>query len=86
MYYIVVFRSKTHTYAFNSLLKSYRIFSEVVETPRQANVSCGLSVKIPFSALSLAKSILFRRTFSSFVGIFEVAPLGNGLNKVVQVA
>lgn len=85
MYYIIVFRSQTQTYAFNGLLQSYKIPSTVMQTPRQAEVSCGLCVKIPFSALTSAKAILSRRAFSSFVGIFLVNEIGNGIKKVMQV-
>ncbi len=86
MYYILVFRSQTQTYAFSSLLSSYRISNVVIQTPRQAEVSCGLSVKIPVGELNRAKSILARRAFSSFVGIFMVSELGAGMNKVVRVS
>lgn len=85
MFYIAVFRSQTQTYAFKSLLESYGINASVIQTPRQAEVSCGLSVKFMYGQLDNAKAILQRRSFSSFVGIFLVKDFGNGVTRVMQV-
>jgi len=85
MFYIAVFRSQTQTYSFNNLLNSYGISSTIIQTPRQAEVSCGLSVKIPYGAIETAKQILSRRSFSSFVGLFFVKDFGNGISRVLRV-
>lgn len=78
-YLIVVFRSRTETYNFSYLLKSYGVFSSIINTPRQVTVACGLCVKTRICDLNLIKSLLSRRNFSSFVGIFKITGNYNGI-------
>lgn len=70
MNYIVVFRARSETLKFSSLLSSYRVPNMVVTTPRQISVSCGISVKIGPKGLDIAKMILSRRQFYTFAGIY----------------
>lgn len=70
MYYLVVFRARSETMKFHSLISSYNVKSSIVNTPRQIAVSCGISVKIDSSALGVAKEILSRRQFFTFAGIY----------------
>lgn len=85
VYYIAVFRSRTQTILFNQVLKSYGASSMVINTPRQAEVSCGLSVKFLGGDLAIVRQILARREFSSFVGIFKVQEGRNGFSQVVRI-
>ena len=85
VYYIAVFRSRTQTILFNQVLRSYGAECFVINTPRQAEVSCGLSVKFAGDDLGLARQILSRREFSSFVGIFKVHEGRNGFSQVVRI-
>ena len=71
-YYLIVFRARSETMKFASLLNSYRILAQIVSTPRQISVSCGISVKINSSGLSISKQILARRQFYTCAGIFLV--------------
>lgn len=73
MNYLVVFRSKSETLKFSSLLASYGYRSSVVNTPRQISVSCGVSAKIVAGALGVARQILTRRQFYTFAGIFAIS-------------
>lgn len=85
-YYLAVFRSQTQTYAFNQLLSSYQIPATVIQTPRQAQVSCGLSVKFfGEGSLDVARQILSRRQFSSFVAFFIVDDFGDGRKQIKQI-
>lgn len=70
MNYLVVFRSKSETLKFASILASYGHKSAIVSTPRQISVSCGVSARIDFKALETAKNIVSRRQFYTFAGIF----------------
>ena len=45
-YLIVAFRSREHTVKFYNFLKSVGINGEIINTPKEAGVGCGLSVKI----------------------------------------
>ena len=81
MYIIATFRSRTQTMTFKQILLSYKVFSDIINTPRQASVSCGISVRFDGKFLSVAKDILSRRRFDSFVGFFSVQ---EGQNVVVR--
>ena len=63
MYIIATFRSRTQTMTFKQILLSYKVFSDIINTPRQASVSCGISVRFDSKSLSVAKDILSRRKF-----------------------
>jgi len=70
MFYLIVFRARSETMKFYSLLSSYGVKSEIVNTPRQVSVACGISLKISLQDVTVAKDILSRRQFSTFAGIF----------------
>lgn len=70
--YLIVFRSKSETLRFSSLLSSYNFKNDVISTPRQISASCGLSCKINANALGVALQILNRRQFFTFVGVYLI--------------
>lgn len=55
---------------FYEILSSSRVRSEIVNTPRKLNLSCGISVKTDERNLSYVKRILYGRDFRSFSGIY----------------
>jgi len=67
---IAVFRARTDTVSFANLLNSYGEKAQVISTPRQVNVSCGISVKMEKISLLKAREILRRRRFDSFAGFY----------------
>ena len=69
---LAVFRSRTETLNFASLLRSYRVYCSVVNTPRKINVSCGISVKFNPNDRQKVEYILSRRKFNTFAGIYEI--------------
>lgn len=69
---LAVFRSRTETLNFASLLKSYGVLCAVVNTPRKINVSCGISVKFNRSDRGVVELIISRRRFDTFAGIYEI--------------
>ena len=68
---LAVFRSRTETLNFPSLLRSYGVNCSVVNTPRKINVSCGISVQFSNMDLVIAKQIISRRRFDTFAGIYN---------------
>lgn len=70
--YLAVFRARTQTLVFANLLKSYGVPISVVNTPRNINVSCGISVKFAIQHKKIADDIINRRKFDSFAGFFLV--------------
>lgn len=69
---LAVFRSRTETLNFASLLKSYGVFCSIVNTPRTINVACGISIKLNNLDINTAKEILLRRNFNTFAGFYNV--------------
>lgn len=75
-YLVIAFKSRAHTIKFYNLLSSSGIVSQIVNTPKQAGVGCGLSVKVKKDNLALVKRALIYANLSSFAGIFAVRELG----------
>lgn len=72
MYLLAIFRNKTETMAFYSILLSYKVPARIVNTPKQALIACGISVKFAVADYQKAMQIFKRRRFSSFVGFYKV--------------
>ena len=71
-YTLAVFRARNETITFASLLRSYGISAQIINTPRKINVSCGISVKFLKSNQNIANQLLARRKFDTFVGFFDL--------------
>ena len=72
MFYIAVFRARTQTMTFANLLRSYGVPALIINTPRNLNVSCGISAQFPASYKHIADSVISRRTFDTFAGFFPL--------------
>lgn len=72
-YIIVAFRSRNETIQVNRYLSNHGIFCEVVNTPKQAGVGCGLSVKIMPNTFQIVKNIIFSANLKTFAGFFAVS-------------
>ena len=70
-YTLAVFRARNETITFSTLLRSYGIKAQIVNTPRKINVSCGISVKFSTKDYDIAKQLVSRRKFDTFVGFFN---------------
>ncbi|MDD2445601.1 MAG: DUF3343 domain-containing protein [Clostridia bacterium] len=71
-YTLAVFRARTQTLLFVKLLNSYGIAVSVINTPRNLNISCGISAKFASIYLNIAEDIIRRRRFDSFAGFYSV--------------
>lgn len=74
--YIAVFKSKTEVFAFRDLLLSYKVAADVTNTPKEAHLGCGLSVKFPISAIDIALKVLRGYNFLSFYGFYSIEKIG----------
>lgn len=74
---IAVFRSRSETLGYSNLLRSYGVDVKVINTPREVNVSCGISVKFDIAYIKEARDILTRRRFDTFAGFYLVKKMGN---------
>ncbi len=71
-YIIVAFRSRSHTIKFANLLRERLVAMEIVNTPKEAGVGCGLSVKIKKESFEVAKRLVLMAGLTSFAGFFTV--------------
>ena len=55
---LAVFRSRSQAADCNTRLKNFGIPTSLVNTPKEANVGCGLSVKIPQNLLPRARTLI----------------------------
>lgn len=72
---IAVFKSRSQTMDCAARLKRAGISCTVVNTPKEAGVGCGLSVKFLRAALPRVQSVIKAGRYSAFFGVFSV---GNG--------
>ena len=82
-YVVVAFRSRSHTVSFSRFLRSEGIPNEIVNTPKEAGVGCGLSVKISKAYFSVVKRAVYGMGSSSFAGFFLVTVIAG--KKTVRV-
>ncbi len=69
-YLIVSFRSRSHTVKFHEFLKHVGVESEIINTPKEAGVGCGLSVKVKKSDFYIVKRAVSHLNLNSFAGFF----------------
>ncbi len=76
-YLIAVFKSRTQVMKFYEKLLDCRIPADVVNTPREASLGCGLSVKFGCGDYYCVEKILKSDCFHSFAGLFRVVEKGH---------
>lgn len=75
-YVIVAFRSRAETVAFSNYLRQNGLPNQIVNTPKEAGVGCGLSVKVSRGYFALVKRAVFNLKLKSFAGFFTISNLG----------
>ena len=83
-YIIVAFKSRTESIKLSEILKENGVYNQIISTPKQAGVGCGLSVKVGKDRYYLINNILERKRFNSFIGIFAFKIAG-GKRVIVQI-
>lgn len=76
--YLAVFKSRNHTMKFYQSLKDKRIPCQILNTPRQLSLGCGLSVRFPATNVSQALSLLRALNLYSYAGMFAVTAGSHG--------
>lgn len=69
-YLVITFRSRTQVMYFNKLMNSSGIPTEIINTPHEVSVGCGLSVKTYSSQLNAAKRIFNSYRPDNLVGMY----------------
>ena len=71
-YVVVAFRSRAETIKFKDILRRSGIRSEIINTPKEAGVGCGLSVKIDKNLFGIVRRKVFYSGLKSFAGFFLI--------------
>ena len=69
---IAVFRSRAQAIDCNAKLRAAGIPSSIINTPREANIGCGYSLKIPQGMLARAKRLIANANYSAFYGYLTI--------------
>ncbi len=69
---VVAFRSRTQSLHFKRLLTPMGVEGEIISTPIEISIGCGISVKMEQRDLNAVKNLLYQKQFSSFVGVYLV--------------
>ena len=78
MHCLAVFSSRNETLYLAKILlaNGYRV--GVVNTPKEAGLTCGISVRFEENNLPSIRMLISSKPFRSFVGIYRVQSSGNG--------
>ncbi|HOV70099.1 MAG TPA: DUF3343 domain-containing protein, partial [Clostridia bacterium] len=71
-YILAVFRSRQHTLQYEAVLKRMGIQSEVISTPKETSVGCGLSLKIDIRDLRRITELWQYNRPDPLVGVYIV--------------
>ena len=69
---LAVFKSRSQAIDCNARLKALGVPASLINTPREANIGCGLSVKIPPNMLERARAIIRNGRYSAFYGYYRM--------------
>ena len=83
-YVLAVFRSRTQTRYFAELFAREGRAVRLVPTPSAAKVGCGISAKISYGDVPLARRIISVRGLNAFYGFFE-ADIKGGITVIKRV-
>ena len=71
-YIVIAFRSRAHTVRFAEFLRKNGAYCQIINTPKEAGVGCGLSVRLSDQDLPTARRAVAIANYTSFAGIFLV--------------
>ena len=69
---LAVFRSRTQSLDYAERLKSYGVFAEIIPTPKEAKIGCGLCVRFDERLFVRAKAVLVSAKYSTFKGFYKM--------------
>ena len=71
-YIIASFRSRSQVFSFSDMMKKSGLNAEIVSTPREIALGCGLAVKIDEKDITLARILAGRYYYENFSGFYKV--------------
>lgn len=72
MNYLAVFSSRNETLYLAKMLVSNGFRATIVNTPKEAGLACGISVKFDGGNIPAVKMLIASKPFRSFVGIYKI--------------
>ncbi|MBO4252061.1 MAG: DUF3343 domain-containing protein [Clostridia bacterium] len=75
-YLVISFRSRAHTVRFAEFLRKNGVYCQIINTPKEAGVGCGLSVRVSVKDRSAAQKAARITDYASFAGFFLVKTVG----------
>ncbi len=82
---IAVFINRAQSQMFSKMLLKLGVNNQIISTPRELGISCGISVKFNISNLKQAKIALNSASYSSFKNFYKIIPLSNNKYAYVKV-
>ena len=75
---IGAFRSRQQVMRFDSALRRAGVHSQVISTPRDVSVGCGLSVKFDLADAKTVMDVYQKNRPGNLIGFYRVVREGNG--------
>ena len=72
IYALAAFRSRQSVLRFDSALNEYGITSDIITTPRQISMGCGLSVRFDLAQLALAENLYYSGGYNNLIGFYRL--------------
>ena len=72
MMILAVFRARAQSLDYAERLKTYGVSAEIVPTPKEAHIGCGLCVRFDGRVFLRAQAILKTGRYSSFKGFYKI--------------
>ena len=69
---LAVFRSRSQAIDCMTKMRALNVPAQLINTPKEAGVGCGLSLRFPQSAANRAKSVISRVGYTSFYGYMRM--------------
>lgn len=69
---LAVFRSRSQALDCNMRLRARGVPSNLINTPKEANIGCGLSVKFAVNMLFRAKPLILSGGYTAFFGFYSM--------------
>lgn len=69
---LAIFRSRSQAIDCMNKLRALNIPAQLINTPKEAGVGCGLSLRFSAAAASRVKNVIARMNYSSFYGYMRI--------------
>lgn len=69
---LAVFRSRSQAIDCMTKMRALNVPAQMINTPKEAGVGCGLSLKFSTAAATRAKNLIAKMNYSSFYGYLRI--------------